>query len=138
MVIRLCSFAAKGSFSQGAPATALLLSFFAYTAQPLHHQSKEQSRCEFAIGAGCRNKSLVNAKVPHKQAFRERKVADIVLPKRKVGFSLFDKPPLHGAWAIKATQHQGRGVLFRDLWQTQGVVGGEKSSSKHEAKLNGC
>ena len=46
--------------SFGAPATALLLSFFAYTAQPLHHQSKEQSRCEFALGAGCRNKGLVN------------------------------------------------------------------------------
>ena len=56
------------------------------------------------------------AKVARKQAFRERKVADIVLPKRKVGVSLFDKPPLHGAWAIKATQHQGRGVLFRELW----------------------
>ena len=30
---------------------------------------------------------------------------------------LFDRPPLEAAWDIKATQSQGRDVLFRDLWR---------------------
>ena len=58
------------------------------------------------------------AKALHKQAFRERTVASIVLPaERKVGLDLFEAPPLHQAWALKATWGDKREVLYRTLKQ---------------------
>ena len=54
----------------------------------------------------------------HKQAFRERTVASIVLPaERKVGLDLFGTPPLHQAWALKATWGDKREVFYRTLQQ---------------------
>ena len=56
----------------------------------------------------------------HKQAFRERKVASIVLPvERKVGLELFGTPPLDQAWALKAAWGETRKVLYRTL-RTEG------------------
>ena len=44
------------------------------------------------------------AKESNKQAFREQRVASIVLPTdRRVGLDLFGTPPLDQAWALKAT-----------------------------------
>ena len=56
------------------------------------------------------------AKVSHKQAFREQKVASIVLPtERKVGASLFATPSLAAAWMLKATWQKESTISYRDL-----------------------
>ena len=53
---------------------------------------------------------------PHKQAFREQRVADILLPQdRKVGINLFAKPTLATAWVLKASWKDGHDILYRDL-----------------------
>ena len=56
------------------------------------------------------------ARAPHKQAFREQRVADILLPQdRKVGINLFAKPTLATAWVLKASWKDGQDILYRDL-----------------------
>ena len=56
------------------------------------------------------------AKESNKQAFREQRVASIVLPTdRRVGLDLFGTPPLDQAWALKATWGEEHEVLYRAL-----------------------
>ena len=49
-------------------------------------------------------------------AFREQRVADIVLPQdHRVGINLFAKPTLATAWVLKASWKNGQDILYRNL-----------------------
>ena len=75
------------------------------------------------------------ARESHKQAFRERKVASIVLPvERKVGLDLFGTPPLDQAWALKATWGETREVLYRTL-RTEGWESPSYTSNSYSGTI---
>ena len=76
------------------------------------------------------------AKESNKQAFREQRVASIVLPTdRRVGLDLFGTPPLAQAWALKATWGEEHVVLYRVLSLKAGAVPPSYTSNSYSGTL---